>query len=260
MRHKGIKTIVAGVMLMMGVSAQEILHAQFADYGVRASLGLATISDDLSTKSPILGAGLGGYVNFEFASSENIISEVFYLQTGLYLNRRGSNFEITLEKGNSLRIREGYYHAYYAQLPILACFQMELPIRKAGHIVGVCLGPAVSCGLFGWYKDRMVSPGLADPAANYDTDRDGTADDKAVFNHLRRFDVSAILGVTYQYRKLGVSLYVDHGFIATSTETDVLRQLDQTFNGTTDTQVEIPNGNNTAWMIAVSYQLGTFRK
>ena len=247
-------------MLILTLTGQGRLQAQFTDYGIRGAIGLATISDDLSTKSPVLAAGLGGYINFEFSSSENIISEVFYLQTGLSLNRRGSNYEITLEKGNSLRIREGYYHSYYLQLPILAGFQMELPIRKSGHIMGVFVGPAVNYGLFGWYKDRMVTPGLADASTNYDSDRDGSDEDKQVFNHLKRFDVSAIFGVNYNYRNWSIALMVDRGFITTSTETDVLKQLDQTINGNTDTKTEISNGYNTAWLLSVSYRLGSFGK
>ena len=42
-----------GLMGIMGA------HAQL-DLGARASVGLATISDDLSTKSPIFGAGWAG--------------------------------------------------------------------------------------------------------------------------------------------------------------------------------------------------------
>lgn len=259
MRYNGIKAIAAIAVLAATLAAPGAARAQFGDYGVRGAIGMATISDDLSTKSPILGAGLGAYINYTFASSQAAFSEVFYLQSGLWLNRRGSDFEVKLEQGNSLCVREGYYHAYYAQLPVLACFRFELPIRKAGHLVGAFLGPAVNFGLFGRYKDSMVSPGLSDPSVNYNTDLDGPASDRAVFNHLRRLDVSAVAGLTYEHGDFGVSLYVDHGFIATSTETDVLRQLDQTLNGT-EGSVEIPNGNNTAFMLSVSYRLGTFAK
>ena len=51
------KIILMGVMGLMGLMGAQ---AQFADYGVRAGLGVATISDDLSTKSPrVSGAAFG---------------------------------------------------------------------------------------------------------------------------------------------------------------------------------------------------------
>ena len=114
-----------GLMGLMGVMGAQ---AQFADYGVRAGLGVATISDDLSTKSPILGAGVGGYINYTFVNTQTIFGEFLYLQSGLNLNRRGSNFHEVLENENTMSVRDGYYHAYYLQLPILVGFHMELPI------------------------------------------------------------------------------------------------------------------------------------
>lgn len=223
-------------------------------FGAKAGLGYATITDDLSTKSPILGATVGGFANLTFAQSESMLAEIFYLQTGLNLNRRGSNFQVVMERDNTLSIREGYYHAYYAQIPILACVHMELPIRKAGHIVGVYLGPTINVGLFGRCKDRLVSPGISSYTGNYDLDIHGSAHDRAVFSHLKRFDLSAIVGASYEYKNYVVNLYVDYGFLPTSEETDIIRVIENSSNSGSNIKIEIPNGYNIAYMLSVGYK------
>lgn len=227
-------------------------HAQWS-FGVKGALGVATISDDLSTHSPIVGASVGGFATLEFHQSQSVLAEIFYLQTGLNLNRRGSNFETVLENGNQLVHRKGYYHAYYAQIPVLAGVHMELPVRKEGHVVGVFIGPALSVGVFGRCKDRMVTPGVSSHSANYDLDVTGTAKDRAVFNHLNRIDVSAIVGLSYEYRNLSFSLYIDHGFLATSKEDDLLRIIENSSSGS-NINTRIPNGNNNAFMAGVGYK------
>lgn len=274
-----------GLMGLMGVMGAQ---AQFADYGVRAGLGVATISDDLSTKSPILGAGVGGYINYTFVNTQTIFGEFVYLQSGLNLNRRGSNFHEVLENENTMSVRDGYYHAYYLQLPLLVGFRLELPIRQSGHIAGIIAGPAFNVGLFGRYKDRMVSPGNPSSIANYDnsiintpsftiSDNMSEAEvaavraaevaakaearrQRAVFNHLRRLDVGVVVGFTYEYGPWSAMLYMDHGFIATSTEPDILRIITQSMGqgGDSSLKTEIPNGNNTAFMLSISYALGNF--
>ncbi len=236
-----------------------VANAQWSDYGVKAGLGYASISDDLSTKSPIVGANLGGYVNLNFTNSQTVLGEIFYLQTGLNLVRRGSNFQVVLDHETTISIREGFYHAYYLQLPMLACVHMELPIRSAGHVVGIYAGPAFGFGLFGRCHDRMVAPYLPSYLVNYDTDFTGSAKDRAVFNHLRRFDISAIVGLSYEYKGFTVTLSVDHGFMATSKEQDILRIIENSQTGG-NIKVEIPNGNNVAYMLGIGYRLGSFQK
>lgn len=274
-----------GLMGLMGVMGAQ---AQFADYGVRAGLGVATISDDLSTKSPILGAGVGGYINYTFVNTQTILGEFLYLQSGLNLNRRGSNFHEVLENENTMSVRDGYYHAYYLQLPLLVGFRLELPIRSSGHVVGIIAGPTVNLGLFGRYKDRMVSPGNPSSIANYDnsiintpsftiSDNMSEAEvaavraaevaakvearrQRQVFNHMRRLDVGVIVGFTYQFGPWSAMLYMDHGFMATSTEPDILRIITQSMGqgGDSSLKTEIPNGNNTAFMLSIGYALGNF--
>lgn len=243
-----------GLMGIMGA------QAQFGNYGVKVGVGMATVDDDLSSKSPILGASVGGYINYTFAQSESVLAETFFLQTGLNLTRRGGNFQEVLENGASLMFREGYYHSYYLQLPILACVHYELPIRASGHVVGVFLGPSVSFGLFGRYGDRRITPSVTSTAANYDVNFNGSADDRQVFNHINRLDVSAIIGISYEYKRLSASLYVDHGFLATSEGDDILRIIENNQSGSNKVDVKIPNGHNIAFMLSVGYSLGSFMK
>ena len=242
-------------MSLMGREAS----AQFGDYGVRAGIGLATMDDDLTSSTPILGASIGGYINYTFAQSESVLEETFYLQSGLNLVRRGGNFQEVLENGASLMFREGFYHAYYIQLPILVCVHYELPIRASGHVVGFYLGPQVSFGLFGRYGDRRITPSIPSPGANYDVNFNGSSADRQVFNHINRFDVGAIVGLSYEYKKLTASIYIDHGFLATSEGDDILRIIE---NGTSSSKVDvkIPNGHNVAYMLSLSYKLGSFMK
>ncbi len=244
-----------GLMGIMGA------RAQFGDYGIHAGIGMASMNDDLSSAKPVLGASIGGYINYTFAQSESVLAETFFLQTGLNLTRKGSNFEEVFENGSSLSYREGYYHAYYLQLPILACVHYELPIRASGHIVGAFVGPAVSYGLFGSYGDRKITPGITSTAANYDVNFNGSADDRKAFNHLNRLDVSAILGLSYEYGKFRATFYIDHGFLATSEGDDILRIIENAQSGSGDkVDVKIPNGHNVSYMLSVSYSLGSFMK
>lgn len=253
-------------MSLMGIMGA---RAQFDDYGVKIGLGSATLADDLSTKSPILGVNVGGYINFSFKHSPSALAEVFYLQTGLNVIRRGNLFEEVYEHGNTLGHREGFHRIWYLQLPVLAGVHFELPIREPGHWVGFYLGPAVSYGLFGRYADRMVTPGYTSRAANYDVNFSGSAEDRKLFNHIGRLDVSAIFGVSYEHGNYTVSLFVDHGFMAVSKNIDVLRVIEngqaQILNEITNANAslideEIADGNNSAIMLSVSYKLGSFLK
>lgn len=252
------KIFLLGLMCLMGFMGAQ---AQFSDYGVKLGVGMATIEDDLSTKSPVLGLNAGGYINFTFAQSESVLAEIFYLQTGLNIIHRGSNFEEIHEHENDLMVRTGFYHALYAQIPILAGVHLELPIRKAGHVVGFYLGPAVSVGLFGRYADRKVTPGNPAASANYDVNVTGTSTDRDVFSHINRLDIGAIVGLSHEYRNFTFSLFIDHGFMATSEGEDVLQLIENSQSGNTDnSKVRIPNGHNNAVMFSVAYRLGSFSK
>ena len=249
-----------GLMSLMGSMAR----AQFGDYGVRVGLGHATIDDDMTTKSGLLGVGLGGYVNYNFTGT--VLEEFFYLQSGISFNRRGCSFEEVLETGTNIMIREGYIHAWYAQIPVLACVHFELPVREVGHTVGFFIGPAVNIGLLGPYNERKVTPFVSSPEANYDLRVHGTAADRDVFSHINRLDISAMLGLTYERGPFTFTAYLDRGLLATSTGVDVLRVLQNAQSSASsrannsgnqsEINVNIPNGNNVAYMFAVGYKLG----
>lgn len=246
-------------MGLMGVMGAQ---AQFGDYGVRFGLGGATIQDDLSTKSPVLGVNAGAYLNYTFKHSPTALAEIFYLQTGLNVIRRGNTFEEFYEHGNTLAYRTGYHHSWYVQLPVLAGVHVEMPIREPGHVVGFFLGPAVSYGLTGRYADRLITPGYSSRSVNYDVNFGGTAADRKLFNHINRLDVSAIFGVSYEHGDFTFSLFVDHGFLAVSEGEDVLQTIINNMSGTTNTNTNtnIPDGNNNAVMLSVAYKLGSFLK
>lgn len=249
-----------GLIVLLGlIGLMGNVQAQFGDYGVKVGLGWSSLEDDLASDSPVLSASIGGYINYTFAESESVLAEIFYLQSGLNIVRKGSNFAEHRENGNNIMARTGYYHPWYAQIPILACVHFELPIRQEGHSVNAFLGPAISIGLFGGYGDRKITPGVPSPSANYDVNFNGSAADRAVFNHIKRIDVSAIAGLSYEYGDFTVSLYVDRGFIPTSSGDDILRIIEtQQGGGSTasDVNVKIPNGYNMSYMLSVSYRLG----
>lgn len=259
------KIFVLGLIGLLGFIGPmgKKAHAQFDDYGVKFAIGTATLADDLGSKGPILGANVGGYINFTFKHSPTALAEIFYLQTGLNLVRRGNRFEEVYEHDNTLAYREGYHHAYYVQLPILAGVHIELPVREPGHVVGLYLGPAVSFGLFGRYADRMITPGYTSRQANYDVNFSGTSADRALFNHINRLDVSAILGLSYEHGPYTFSLFVDHGFLAVSEGVDVLTTILNNLGGgaiSTANVTNIPDGNNNAIMFSVAYKLGSLTK
>lgn len=254
------KVFMVAVIFTLHLSPFTSVQAQFGDYGVKFGLGSATISDDLSTRSPILGMNVGGYVNFTFAKSKSVLAEIFYLQSGLNITRRGRTHEQVFQNSNTRSIREGYSHYYAVQLPLLAGVHLELPIREAGHVVGVYLGPAVSYGLFGFYNDRMVTPNNPDPRLNYDLNVNGSVKDRNVFSHINRLDVSAILGISYEHGPFTMSLSVDHGFITIAKEKDIVRMISNAtaFSSSDKVDDEIPTGNNNAFLFTLGYKLGSF--
>ena len=249
------------IIIAMAITACGAAHAQFSDYGVRLAAGVATIEDDLSTKSPILGLNAGGYITYTLQNNPTVLSEIFYLQTGLNLVRRGADFEEVLQNENTMSIRTGCVHPWYLQLPILAGVHFELPIRQAGHVVGIFVGPTVNFGLFGRYNDRKVSPGMSTYHDNYDVEYNGTPEDRQLFNHIHRLDIGAVLGLSYERGPFTFTLFMDHGFLATSEGTDIIRLLDRETGAIAeDVNVTIPGGNNHAIMLGVSYRLGTLSK
>lgn len=207
------KILVALIVLMsLAVTSQ----AQFLNWGVRGGAGIGLHSDDMATCSPVLAANVGAFVSFGFTQSQSLAADNFVLQTGLNIIRRGTHFREVLEKGMSMSVREGYYAAYYVQLPILATIRYELPLRDPGHRVLFSVGPAVSYGLFGDYIDRKISPGMPQYTWNYEIDKDA-------FTVLNRMDVNVLLGVGYEWKDLSVMLQFDLGLLAVTKTEDFLK-------------------------------------
>ncbi len=255
---KKILTLLAFAFLL-----QIPVKAQFVDYGFRLANGASYVADDLLTHTPILGFSIGGYVDYMFTEWKNPWAENIYLQTGLNITRRGTNFQQVFV--NMLSIRQGFFHNWYAQIPVIAGFKYEIPQLPAGNYVNFFLGPTVSVGLLGQLLDRQVTPGMPQASNNYDTFVTGSKDDRSSFKNLRRFDVGLILGVGYQWHNFTFDLYMDHGFIALMKKEDVLAPFDQTQNQNNQNDNSQNNtkpkdrnaytGTNNAFMLAVGYQL-----
>lgn len=258
---KKILLLLALVFMM-----QSAAKAQFVDYGVRLGNGISYVSDDLLTHSPIFGFNLGAYADYMFTDWKNPWSENIYLQFGLNINRRGTNFRQILANQHS--IRRGFYHNWYAQIPVIAGYRFEIASLPAGNIVSFYFGPTFNVGLFGRLWDRQVTPGMAQYSYNYDTYVTGSKDDRRSFKHIRRLDASLILGVGYQWHNFTFDFFMDHGFVALMKREDVLANLDQTQVGTTTTTTggtttnttkpkdrNAYTGTNHAFMLAIGYQI-----
>ena len=220
----------------LAVTAQ----AQFLNFGFRGGVGIGMHLDDLADNSPILAANLGGFVTFGFTNSQSMLGENLRLQTGLNLIRRGSKFQEVLD--DIMSIRQGTCDAWYIQLPVLAMFRYEMPIREPGHFALLSFGPAVNYGLFGRFHDRKITPRLPQSDWNYDVNVN-------VFDVLSPLDVDFLLGVGYEFQDLSVMLQLDYGFMAVSTEPDAL-------NISQEAKVikNVPMGNNFALLLTVGYQ------
>lgn len=231
--------IVLTLIIAMATTAQ----AQFLNFGFRCGAGMGIHVDDMAKNSPILAANVGAFVSYGFTNSQSLLAENLWLQTGVNLVRRGSKFEEVLER--LMSIREGVYSAYYLQVPILATYRYELPIREPGHIGFLSAGPAVNFGVFGTMDDRKITRGFPQSDWNYRIEGD------PVFNHLNRLDVSFLLGVGYEHEDLSVMLHMDYGFMAVKEEPDAL----QTNQSGVSSPTVVPQGNNFALLLTVGYQL-----
>ena len=228
------------IVLALFVSLSVTARAQFLNFGVRGGVGMAVHLDDLADNSPIMAANLGGFVTFGFTNSQSLLAENFNLQTGLNLIRRGSNFQEVLE--GIMSIRQGTFDAWYVQLPVLAVFRYELPIREPGHHALLSIGPAVSYGLFGTLYDKKITPRLPQSDWNYDIS-------DPVFNTLKPLDVSILFGLGYEYQDLSLMLQLDYGMMAVSSSRDALN-ISQESQQIKD----VPIGSNFALLLTLGYQ------
>lgn len=242
-----MKKILFALALLMATTFTA--RAQFLDFGFRAGAGLAYHADDLATNRPVLAANFGAFVDFGFTGSQSLLAEMLTIQSGVNIIHRGSRYEEVLQ--SIVSVRQGSYSAWYAQIPILANFRIELPIREPGHIGLLSFGPAFSYGLFGNMNEIIFTHGY--PQTDWNHKISGS-----VFNTLNRFDASFLLGVGYEYQDLSVMLNLDFGFTAVSYNEDALRN-DPSYNDghnyTSGTTALVPQGNNCALLLTVGYKL-----
>lgn len=228
------KIIALVCTVMVSVSAM----AQFTELGFRAGVGPAKINDDILMEKGITGWNFDVYANLTFRDSESALRDVFYLQTGLSLIRRGGIFEQTFSSMHSLR--EGYYHSWYVQVPILASFKFNMPtIPYLGNELKLhaYLGPAVSVGVFGKARSRRISPTYPQTDVNYDSKEN-------VFDVITRLDVNAIVGLGLSWRNFTIDARYDHGFMVLYDEIDFSDKERKSFSG-----------NNQAFIFSLGYKL-----
>ncbi|MBQ9473245.1 MAG: PorT family protein [Bacteroidales bacterium] len=195
-------------------------RGQFTHYEMTFGVGLGSTCDELFSKSAIAALNIGPAFHYSFQDMQAFFADNLYMEIFPNLARRGGRWEqVWYDMGS---IRKGYYHAWYLQCPVTLGYKFELPIRQAGHNVGLFIGPAPSIGLLGRFWDRQVSPGMPQTDVNYDTDRDPDKKITHVFKHIRRWDVSLLFGATYRHRNLTVNLYYDHGFAPLLYQEDAL--------------------------------------
>ena len=213
------------------------VRGQFTHYEMTFGTGFGSTCDELVSHSSIMALNIGPAFHYSFADAmAAFFADNLYMEIYPNLARRGGKWQQVWYEMRS--IRTGYYHAWFLQCPVTVGYKFELPIRQAGHNVGLFIGPAPSIGLLGKFWDRHVSPGMPQPDVNYDTDRDPDRKVRHIYQHIRRWDFSLICGATYRRRNLTVNLYYDHGFAP------LLYQADALENNVTNTTTQGGGNNN----------------
>ena len=243
--------LTATLLLFASLSVQ----AQWARYGFRVGAGASHIFDDISSVSPVFGAGAGIFVDYGFENAKISWNTNLYLQFGLNFRRSGGNLQELINEDNNLTIRESYYHTYYAQIPILLGFKYEIPIRRAGHYINVLFGPAFSAGLYGKYRNRQVSPYNPHSNANYDNYSADNYAARDAFKYIRRFDADAIVSIGYHYRQYMIDFIFDFGFVPISPEDDALHIIERNVTGDEKMNITVPGGNNMTYMLSFGYYI-----
>ena len=265
------------VLLVMGTMLASHLSAQFTHWGIRAATGASTYVDDLKTAQPVVGFNVGAFVNYEFLNMRSVLTDRFYLQTGLNFIHRGHRFEEVYQRGTSLSYHYGKVGAWYVQLPILACFRYELPVRTPGRYATAFVGPAVSYGMFGSFFDRRISPYFPQYSMNFDSYVTQPESFRKTFNRIRRFDVNFLFGIGYGTEDYLIELMLDYGFLATSIGEDAIKLLERELletgqvtpptnsndsNGNNDqyadpdkVRVTVPDGNNMSIMLSFTWKI-----
>lgn len=228
-------------------------RAQFTHFGFQVGGGYSYLADDIVSHGGKFGLNVGAFTTFDFSNARSVLANRFYLESGLYLVRRGGQDEavFVISDGVSMTHR-GSIDAWYLQIPLLASLRLELPVRKAGQYVTAFVGPAFSLGLFGSYEKSSEDTGHANADVNY------RESDNKVFDHIRRYDVSVLAGVGYQYKNWFARVWIDYGFLAIDEGKDILRELENVQTGASNSTA-IPNANIVSYMLGIGYQIPIVR-
>ncbi|MBR4804734.1 MAG: hypothetical protein IK032_08875 [Bacteroidales bacterium] len=229
------------VLILLLTLTTAFAHAQWQDFGFRAGIGPANISDDILMRSGVTGYNFSAYINYGFSHSESYLRNTFYFQTGVSLIRRGGYFAQTYSGYTHGAIREGYFKSWYAQVPVLASFKFVLPripYVDDPLVLHTYIGPAVSVGLWGDARERKVAPAYTMPSENYDLE------DKA-FDVIGRLDVNGIVGIGVHWRNFTFDFFYDHGFMVLYDEIDISDQ---------EGKRKAFSGNNQAFIFALGYK------
>lgn len=248
--------IILVAVIALGSSAQ----AQLARWGLKAGAGISTIHDDISTESPVFGFGGGAFLDYGFQNAQIAWNTNLYLQFGLNVVRRGGNMQELYKFENDLSIREGYFHTWYAQVPVLLGFKYELPIRQAGHYLNFLIGPAFNVGFYGQYRWRQITPYNPHANVNYDNYSEDDYKARNAFDTIRRLDASILVSVGYHFRHFQCEFIFDYGFVPIRPEDDALRVIERDILGDDKYKVAVPGGNNLTAMLSFGYNFSINEK
>ena len=248
-----MKKIIFTLTILLAIS--QTVEAQWARYGFRLGAGASHVFDDISSVSPVFGAGVGAFIDYGFENAKIAWNTNLYLEFGVNFVRKGGNQQELVNHDNNLSVRECYYHTYYAQVPILLGFKYEIPVRHAGHYINVLFGPAFSAGVYGKYRDRKISPYNPHANANYDNYAIDDYAARDAFKYIRRFDADAIVSIGYHYRHFMFDLIFDFGFVPICPTDDAIRIIERDITGDEKYEITVPGGNNLSYMLSFGYNI-----
>lgn len=246
------------LLLTLGMGASQ---AQWSHFGGKLGLGYATYADDLISTGGIMSTNIGGFAEYGFEETNSFLLTNVSIQVGLNFIRRGYRFEEVYQRGTQMSLDYGRCRAWYAQIPVLARYEYELPVKEAGHNLVFSAGPAFSFGMFGRYRERKISPRMPQNSMNFDTYTTQPKSMRGAFKHIRRPDVNLLVNLGYQHKEWEFDLSMDYGFLAVTMADDRVRVIEESnaSGGSSDDidfgRVIVPQGNNVAFFLTATYRI-----
>ena len=191
-------------LLLSGTAA----WGQLSRMGLQGGGGLAFLSDEMYSTSPMLSVGGSAYLDWEISQKPGV-NQFFSLRTGLGVARRGGGFGLHLPTINAHR--EGVLSLWSLQLPVLAHLRFLLPIQRSykRQYVSFSAGPMFQYAVAGHLQDRQSCSFYESSLVNYNVSLSG----KECFSHLRRIDMGLLLGLGYQYHNITADIIYEVGFV-----------------------------------------------